>query len=411
MHILLTIPDLSKKSGGPSTVVQHLSEQLVSSGASVSVVTAEADPGESEALPRDPRVNIVHVSAGASAGLGRGFARALKQVLAPQKENVVHDFGLWLPANHAVVSVCERLGVPRVCSPCGMLASWALRHKAWKKRLAWWLYQRRDLSRATLLAATSEQEVLDIQRLLPGKNIALVPNGVELPEGLRDYGLPTTRRQGHGGGAGVCVKPQSSHAASSGQRTEGSRWKTAVFLGRIHPVKGLKNLVEGWHRVQPSGWHCILAGPDEAGHQAVLEALLRQRNLANVFVFPGMMDDEQKWALLRSADLFVLPSFTENFGVVAAEALACGVPVIATKGTPWKELVDQRCGWWVDIGVEPLAEALREATTLTDNERQQMGERGQRLVQEKYTWPRIARDLLAVYGWVLGKGPKPECVV
>jgi len=395
MHLWLTIASLSKKSGGPSTVVQHLSEHLASLGASVSVLTLEADPGQTEALPRDPRVNVIHVPASSRSpwrsAFGVHLRTAIKRGLASKNDTIVHDFGLWLPANHAVASVCKKLRVPLVCSTSGMLAPWALRHKAWKKKLAWWLYQRRDLSRATLLAATSEPEVRDIRRLMPGKNVALVPNGVELPEGLRDYGPRTTRLQDQGGGA------------------EGRR-KTAVFLGRIHPVKGLKNLVEAWHRVRPAGWHCILAGPDEAGHQTELEALLRQRNLASVFEFAGMMEDEQKWALLREADLFVLPSFTENFGISAAEALACAVPVITTKGAPWKDVVDHRCGWWVDIGLEPLAEALREATALTDTERQEMGQRGQRLVEEKYAWPRIARDLLAAYEWVLNGGLAPACV-
>jgi glycosyltransferase involved in cell wall biosynthesis len=124
-----------------------------------------------------------------------------------------------------------------------------------------------------------------------------------------------------------------------------------------------------------------------------------------------MMGDDQKWALLRGADLFVLPSFTENFGVAAAEALACGVPVITTKGTPWEELRTRQCGWWVDIGVEPLVAALREATELSDQERYEMGQRGRRLVEEKYSWPKIGRDMMAVYQWVLGQGPKPECVI
>jgi glycosyltransferase involved in cell wall biosynthesis len=391
MHICLTIPSLSKKSGGPSTVVQHLSEHLVSLGASVSVLTLEADSGQSEALPRDPRVNVIHVPASSRSpwrsAFGEHLQTALEQNLGSKNNTVVHDFGLWLPANHAVVSVCKNLGVPRVCSPCGMLAPWALRHKAWKKKLAWWLYQQRDLSRATLLAATSEQEVRDIRRWVPRKNIALIPNGVELPE----------------------FSGQRSEARDP--KSEGrNQPRKVVFLGRIHPVKGLKNLVEAWHRVRPAGWHCILAGPDQAGHQTELEALLRQRNLASVFEFSGMMEDEQKWALLREADLFVLPSFTENFGVAAAEALACGVPVIATKGTPWKDLVDHRCGWWVDIGAEPLAAALREATSLSDQQRYEMGQRGRRLVEEKYSWPQIGKEVLSVYQWVLGTGAKPECV-
>src|ERR1017187_2950841 len=141
MHIFLTIPNLSKRGGGPANVVQNLSEHLASSGASVSVLTTEAGPGQSEALPRDQRVNVVHVPArgqnGWRSAFGGHLQTALEQGLASKNNTVVHDFGLWLPANHAVVSVCKNLGIPLVCSPCGMLAPWALGHKAWKKRLAW----------------------------------------------------------------------------------------------------------------------------------------------------------------------------------------------------------------------------------------------------------------------------------
>jgi len=366
-------------------------------GASVSVLTLEADPGQSEALPRDQQVNVIHVPASSRnpwrSAFGGRLKEALEQNPGSKNNTIVHDFGIWLPKNHALASVCNDLRIPLVCSTCGALSPWALQHKAWKKRLAWWLYQRKDLSRAALLVATSEQEARDIRRLVPGKNVALVPNGVELPEarGQRpEAGDPKSEGRNEGAGGGR---------------------KTALFLGRIHPVKGLKNLVEAWHRVRPVGWRCILAGPpEEAGHQTELEVLLRQRNLTSVFEFPGMMEDEQKWALLHEADLFVLPSFTENFGVAAAEALACGVPVIATKGTPWKDLVDHRCGWWVDIGVEPLAEALRNATALTDDERRQMGQRGQQLARDKYSWGHIANQMKSVYRWLLGGGPKPDCV-
>jgi len=386
MHICLTIPNLSKRGGGPAAVVQNLSEQLVASGASVTVVTEADTDGRPEALPRDQRVNIIHAPAGMSAGLGRSFSKTLEEALTSGNASIVHDFGIWSPVNHAVASACKKLRIPRVCSPCGMLAQWALRHKAWKKRLAWWLYQRRDLSRATMLVATAEQEVLDIRRRVPNPAIALIPNGTELPllENLK--------------------------AESRKLKPEMQSQRTLLFLGRIHPVKGLTNLVEAWRRVRPSGWRCILAGPDQAGHRAELETLLQKYNLADVFAFPGMMEDEQKWSLLRSADLFVLPSFTENFGVAAAEALACGVPVITTKGTPWREVIDQRCGWWVDIGAEPLAVALREATSLSHQQRYEMGQRGRRLVGEKYSWPQIGRVALSMYRWVLHDGPQPPCI-
>ena len=111
----------------------------------------------------------------------------------------------------------------------------------------------------------------------------------------------------------------------------------------------------------------------------------------------GVGSDPQKVAAYRHADLFVLPTFSENFGVVVAEALSHGLPVITTRGAPWADLETHGCGWWVDIGVEPLAEALREAMSLTDEERRAMGENGRRMVEAKYRWESVAQEMEKVY--------------
>jgi glycosyltransferase involved in cell wall biosynthesis len=123
------------------------------------------------------------------------------------------------------------------------------------------------------------------------------------------------------------------------------------------------------------------------------------------------VDGQQKWELYRRADLFILPSHSENFGMVVAEALACGLPVITTKGTPWEALTQHRCGWWVDVGVEPLADALRAAMALDDAERCEMGSRGRRLVEHEYTWSIVAKQMVSVYRWVLGQAERPACLI
>ena len=120
---------------------------------------------------------------------------------------------------------------------------------------------------------------------------------------------------------------------------------------------------------------------------------------------------EEKDILFRDADLFILPTFSENYGVVVAEALSYGIPVITTKGAPWEGLVSYHCGWWVDIGVEPLAKALREAVSLSGYERRAMGARGRQLVEARYAWSSVAMDMKAVYEWTLGGGRAPSCVL
>jgi glycosyltransferase involved in cell wall biosynthesis len=187
--------------------------------------------------------------------------------------------------------------------------------------------------------------------------------------------------------------------------------RTVLFLGRIHPIKGLSDLVKAWAMVRPPGWRVVIAGDGDKNHQAQLEAEIRERGLSGEFSFVGPVTGDSKWVWYREAALFVLPSHSENFGIVVAEALACGVPVITTRGTPWEDLNAHRCGWWTDIGPEALAKALREATTQPVAGRVEMGTRGKRLVEEKYTWPGIAAQMHRVYSWMLGQAPKPDCIV
>ncbi|MFZ4699311.1 MAG: glycosyltransferase [Candidatus Methylumidiphilus sp.] len=291
-----------------------------------------------------------------------------------------HDHGLWLPTNHVAATVARQLNIPLIISPHGMLEPWALNYRAWKKRLAWHLYQKRDLETAALLHATSKREAENLRKLGLRQPIAIIPNGTHLPE-WRDL-----------------IFPKQSP-------------RKMFFLSRIHPVKGLLNLVQAWKMARPKGWKMVIAGPDEGGHQKIVEAAIHQAGLQDEFEFAGSVDGAEKEALYRSADVFVLPTFTENFGLVVAEALACGVPVITTKGAPWEGLLTHRCGWWIDIGVEPLVAALREATNLPPDTLREMGQRGRVYVEQNFGWSGIAQQMLSVYRWVLGQGEKPDCVM
>jgi glycosyltransferase involved in cell wall biosynthesis len=335
--------------------------------------------------------------------------------------DLLHDHGLWLPSNMAAAKYARKTGIPYILTPRGMLEPWCLKHKAVKKKVAWWMYQKRIIGQAVLLHATAEEEAESLRKLGLRQPIAVIPNGVDFPE----------------------VLPEGSKKTN---------FKTALFLGRVYPVKGLVNLVKAWADVRPEGWQLMIAGPDEAGHAAELKELATQLGLSwtndcsfnrsggekshsslsrmsngtgrdeklstnhlvlntNDIVFTGALDDEQKWQAYADADLFVLPTFSENFGVVVAEAMAAGVPVITTKGAPWKVLEEKHCGWWIDVGVEPLVEALKKATSISDEERKEMGLGGKKVAYERFDWQNIGSQMVDVYEWVLGKsGKRPDCV-
>lgn len=302
--------------------------------------------------------------------------------------DIIHSHGLWDLLPHKAVRFGVRKNIPICTSPHGMLTPWALNNRKWKKKLAMMLYQWRDLKSASLLHATAEGEVDNIRRLGLRQPVVIAPLGVNLLD--------------------LSLKQKSRSGAHDPR-------KVILFISRIHPIKGLFNLLDAWSVIRDKNWRIIIAGPDDQGHLNELKDKTVQLGIAEDVSFISTVYGAEKDRLYFGADLFVLPSYSENFGVVVPEALAAGVPVITTKGTPWKVLegsnISEKCGWWIDIGVEPLVKALREAMLLSDAERAALGANGRMLVEERYSWSPIAKDLKSAYEWLLGKGSKPDCVV
>jgi glycosyltransferase involved in cell wall biosynthesis len=259
-----------------------------------------------------------------------------------------------------------------------MLEPSALEHRRIRKWVAWQLFQGRDLADTALLHATAVSEADQLRRLGVATPIAVIPNGVDVP----DHVLPSPTGDS----------------------------KTVLFLSRLHKIKGPLDLVTAWDAVRPPGWRLIIAGPDEDGYRAVVEAAVRRRGLQSSIKMMGSVDGVAKSQLLFGADLFVLPTHSENFGIVVAEAMAHGLPVITTHKAPWSVLTSHQCGWWIPDCVGDLIETLRVATGTTIAERRAMGQRGRRLVQERFGWSQIASDMEAVYRWILDGGEIPAVV-
>jgi len=376
LAVVHTIARLAHAEGGPARSVAALCRSLSKESVRVEIVTgdAEFDLG----VP-------VHVS-GVGRRWGRvqprpgAFERLLEERVAATRAAAVHDHGIWLDSNRAAARAADRRSVARIVSPRGMLSEWALAHRGWRKRIAWRAYQRRDLVAADALHATSDLEAEEIRAAGIGVPIAILPNGVDLP-------------------------PDAMKPLVAPDRT-----RRFLFLSRIHPKKGLESLVDAWRVARPAGWELVIAGPDERGHRAEIERRARGLGADSAIRFRDVVSDGEKWDLYGTADVFVLPTSSENFGAVVAEALASSVPVITTRAAPWSSLVERDCGWWTEVGVEPLAAAIREAAALPDADRRAMGARGRRLVAERFAWPVIARRMIEVYRWLAGERAAPECV-
>lgn len=567
MHIISCLV----KTDGHSLFCMRLAERLHAQGHAQTIFTLPSGGGEIS----DPQGLVQHADGRLlrflNVSLPFGIERQIAALALFFKPDVVHLHGGWHPVLFFGACVARRMGIPILLSLHGSLRPAVVEgDRRLKKRLAWRLYQRRLVQMSSIVHVSTETEKEDLARLGFHKPIAVVPNGVDREDFSRQGAKPQREAESEDGGQRTedgersafvhdceralvgkqeAIGNESTHARMNSRAHElprdAARTRTVLYLGRLHPLKGLDLLVEAWARVKGSvsskplsvsgkpikvsgksgnvcgrtevpketdydlrltvngaSWQLIIAGPDEQGtlkalkEQAERLGLTVSRQLLTVncepaadgsrasdpdirltayrspltdLVFMGPVYGERKALLLSQADLFVLPTRSDNFGIAVAEALASGVPVVCTKGAPWEELLGNeemvsgkrlavsgkpfsddgenvsgkrltvnsksltvsggqcseteriqpltahglpftdftsngRCGWWVDIGAEPLAAALREAMSLADEQRRAMGENGRRLVERKYRWETVAEQMGAVYrGIVNGK--------
>ena len=182
-------------------------------------------------------------------------------------------------------------------------------------------------------------------------------------------------------------------------KTDWTRKKRILFLSRLHVKKGVEFLLEAVANVQGllAGYSVCIAGEGDEEYVRQLKRKVRQLGIEGIVDFCGYVYEDKKWNLFREADLFVLPTYSENFGIVVAEALACSTPVITTKGAPWRDLETYRCGWWTEMGTKATEDALRSFLSLTSDELETMGRNGRKLVEEKYSARKTAKDMMSLY--------------
>jgi glycosyltransferase involved in cell wall biosynthesis len=368
--VLHAVASFTERDGGPARYISELCGELAARGRPVTILTVR--PPGIDLMPVPEGVSVVALPAGA----GRTVSAAAGLWLQANPRGLVHLHGLWRAVVHHAAAAARHAARPVVWAPMGMLEPWALRHRGWKKRLAWSLYQRRDLAAAAAVHATSRLEADGIRGAGVRTPIAVIPLGVAAPEPRPDRLVP----------AGV---------------------RTALFLSRIHPKKGLLILLEAWARLRPPGWRLVIAGNDEGGHTAEVTAAIALHGLADVVHLSGPTFGAAKEKAFAEADLFVLPSLSENFGVVVAEALVRGLPVLTTTGTPWSDVVTARAGWWVDPTPEAVGVALADATNRSETELRAMGRAGMSWATREFSWPEITNRIEAVYRWIARPPERP----
>lgn len=383
MKLTFLTASVSRNAGGLFQSVRRLAQSVQSTGGRVSVLGVDDEHTECDIHNWHPLPIQTYPVIGPDRF---HFAPKLIGALTENAPDVLSSHGLWNYTSVATLRWHRRTGKPYIVHPHGMLDAWAVQHAQWKKLLSELLYEKRNLQQAACIRALCEAEARAIRAYGLKNPICVIPNGIDPP------------RLGQ-------VLAEDNPAAAARRNGE----KVLLYLGRIHPKKGLPNLLRAWKSASAGNWVLAVAGWEEGGHEAELKRLVKELDVSSV-IFVGPQFGEAKAASYFHSDAFILPSFSEGLPMAVLEAWSYSKPVLITPGCNLPEGIAAGAG----LGIEPDAESIRAGLArlfeMSDAERQAMGERGRALVAERFAWPGIARQLQDVAQWLLGGGAEPDCV-
>lgn len=379
-HFLMS---LHPRYGGPTASVPIQCRGLSKEGADVSLITSEESMPFTEKLIEDG-VHIVTFTT-PNSKIESLLRLSLKRLLKYEDDaDIYHSHGVWLPSNHWTASAAKKKGKKYVINPRGDLEIYRINYNRWKKlkkSIIWKLYAKKDAQSSACIIATSQQECDAVRTLGITAPIAIIPNGIELTNFPKEV----------------------VHA----HRDK----KVVLFLSRINPIKGLELLIDAWYKLPASlknDWELHIAGnSDPKDYVHKLEAQISQLGLEDKVKLLGPITGEAKMQKYMNSDLFILPTFNENFGNVIAEAMMCECPAITTKNAPWKVLDEDKCGWWIDLSVDNLVKTLTEAMSLSDEERIELGRKSRQCINNHFSSESVAKQTKMVYEWILGLRDKP----
>jgi poly(glycerol-phosphate) alpha-glucosyltransferase len=393
---------VSRKAGGLFDAILRLVQSQA--GAQIKVFGLRDEFSDAD-LPAWNPVSVAAFKTTWPRAIGR--APELLEALNDFAPDICHTHGLWQYSSIAAQTYSRKNNRPYLISPHGMLDPWALKNSRWKKKIAYALFERTHLRGARCFRALCASEADSIRRLQLKNDIAIIPNGIDLPT------------------AAVPSEPPWKNFVEPGK-------KVLLFLSRVHPKKGLVNLLKAWAENrkseignQKSGeWVLAIAGWDQGGHELELKQLATELELAWSDVrapdlqekFPGVIFlgpqfNAAKSACYQHCDAFVLPSFSEGLPMVVLEAWANAKPVLMTPECNLPEGFSAGAALKVETTEASLVAGLNELQRMTDAERMAMGNRARDLVVQRFTWSRVAQQLQSVQEWILGGGEKPDCVL
>lgn len=386
MKLLHVIPSLAKVKGGPTQILLEVVRALRDKGCDTEIVTTNDNGAEVLDVPLFQRVEYERVPVWF---LPRTFlpmkefifSTALTGWLQEQLPNydLVHTHYLFSYAPTCAALLARQQKIPYIVTPYGMLTPWALQHQRLKKQ-AYSIIERHNLNQAVAIHCATELESQDVRNYQVKTPTFVVPYGVHLPayqfqakQRLRQlYNIPLET-------------------------------PIVLFLSRLHPKKRPDLLLEALSKLATlnTDFHLILAGSGDCDYLTYLTNLVSSLGLAKQTTIPGFVTGVDKNLLIQGSDLFVLPSFSENFGIAVAEAMAAGLPVIVTPGVQIApDIAQANAGLVIQGELDALVMAIQDLLT-SPNRRMELGENGKRLVNQRYSWNAIAGNLDTVYTAIL----------
>ena len=388
MNILFATACASKNAGGVLISVSQLAQAIAIQENTIKVVSVEDERGIEDFnnwRPLRPKLCSTYP-------LTFGYRPSMEMFreLNYSHAEIFHVHGIRTWPSLASRIVARRKGTPYVISPHGQLDSWVMQQARFKKWILHMLVENRTLRLADALHATCIQEYKYIRALGFRNPVILLPNGINIEEYERSSG-----------------KQMSIFWPEIGGR------KVLLYLSLIYPKKGLDMLALAWNRLCEKfpDWVLVVAGYGNVDYQKIVKKMFSLSCSRGQTIFAGACYGEKKSALFSGCSVFILPTYSENFGNVVLEAMASKKPVITTKGAPWQCLESEQAGWWVEVDTEKISEAIEVALSLPEEELASMGKRGFRYAVKNFAWEQLAEKMLRSYGYLVGNNRCPDCFI
>ncbi|MEM9153698.1 MAG: glycosyltransferase [Cyanobacteria bacterium P01_F01_bin.33] len=387
LSVAFVFGSASYRAGGLFNSVRKTACRIAKSGHEVTAIALDDESLQDDLVAAwAPLVPRLMRSKGPNA---IGYSPDMTRALVSKNYNIVHQHGIWQAFSRDVTLWGQRRGRPVVISPRGMLDPWALKKSKWKKRVASSLYERRNLRRAACLHALNSAEAAAIRAFGLENPIAVIPNGVSIPNLSVAHCRPT------------CLK--NDHR------------KVLLFLGRLHQKKGILETIKAWHLLKLSApevtcqWRLVIAGWDDGNYGRVLISHAERLNLLDDVTFSGRVLGEDKDALLSNAEAFILASFSEGMPMAVLEAWSFRLPVFMTNACNLPE--GFKTGAAIELSTDPqmICQTLKQS--LNSPQLSDVGIRGRKLVEENFTWDKVVKELLQVYRWLTLGSERPNCVI